>query len=635
MSQKTLQEIKRVTPVVVKDSEGETVDEKELFEMKTKAVERNALQSPAGFVPVKNVETETAPTPLDLKEIESIVASAVKSAVDEVKAATDAEKAELETRNRQLENERDGINSSLAETAEAVRQTNEKLTALETELNESKRIINNFNDLGKLHGSGQPAKEAKNDEVKEQNNAPKFKTVNFNTNISIGYNDKLPGTFREIQHHIDSLPKVLKYTGTKERVIDFDKQELDRYVKQNYRHVLADLNSWGKGAGLFRGTDIQMIDPGESVANTIISDLPGGFLPTLSAIMRVTHRPGFVFHMMPLMRYDFAKSRGNVIQIGRFNYLSVSPTLADYELSAGSTYSAITTRSDSMNTSKVDVQIREYGRGKEDAQTQINPIRIVSFVEYFSAYELAAELNQKFGYDYAQFEDRLIRSRYDVTSVIWYNRGNTITTSATALQNGDGRMSKQFLREMRHRAHSSTSPWEPLPDGNFISVMNSTAWKQLREDLDDDWEVPTPSNLLDFLNAMLPAYVPDESEPRVNGYMGVIEGVHCFESNAFGVGNAGADGVTNVTVRAGSPATTATFRDSYFFGHGAVGRGVAMPVEVRTDSVTNFDRESRLTWLSWEGVDTLDVDPTGSGNSSQQLRVAKFRTTDNALSGLS
>ena len=166
-----------------------------------------------------------------------------------------------------------------------------------------------------------------------------------------------------------------------------------------------------------------------------------------------------------------------------------------------------------------------------------------------------------------------------------------------------------------------------------MAVLNPTAWKQLREDLDDDWEAPTQANLLDFLNAMLPAYVPDESEPRVNGYMGLVEGVHVFESNAFGVGNAGADGVSNVTVRA--PSTTALFRDSYFFGHGAVGRGIAMPVEVRTDSVTNFDRESRLTWLSWEGVDALDVDPTGSGVASQQLRVAKFRTTDNALSGLS
>jgi hypothetical protein len=631
---KTLQEIKRITPVVVKDSDGQSVDQKELFEMKVKAVERGEIKNAIPVVPVKNTETETPPAPLDLKAIESLIASAVSSAIAEVKAAAEAEKqSALEAQKQQAEAEKNEIKSSLAETTEAVKQTSEKLSALETELNESKRIINNFNDLGKLHGSSQPAKKVETEEVKTQNNAPKFKTLNFNTNIAIGYNDKLPGTFREIQHHIDSLPKAIKFTGAKERVLDFDKTELDRYVKENYRHVLNDLDLWGRKAGLFKGTDIQMIDPGENVTNTIISDLPGGFLPTLSAIMRVTHRPGFVFHMMPLVRYDFAKSRGNVIQIGRFNYLSTSPSLADYELSAGNAYSSITTRSDSMSTSKVDVEIREYGRGKESASTQINPIRIVSFVEYFSAYELAAELNQKFGYDYAQFEDRLIRSRYDVTSVIWYNRGNTINTAATALQNGDGRMNQQFLREMRHRAHSSSSPWEPLPDGNFMAVLNPTAWKQLREDLDDDWEAPTQANLLDFLNAMLPAYVPDESEPRVNGYMGLVEGVHVFESNAFGVGNAGADGVSNVTVRA--PSTTALFRDSYFFGHGAVGRGIAMPVEVRTDSVTNFDRESRLTWLSWEGVDALDVDPTGSGVASQQLRVAKFRTTDNALSGLS
>jgi len=92
---KTLQEIKRITPVVVKDSDGQSVDEKELFEMRVKAVERGEIKNAIPVVPVKNTETETLPAPLDLKAIESLIASAVSSAIAEVKAA-----AEAETRNR-------------------------------------------------------------------------------------------------------------------------------------------------------------------------------------------------------------------------------------------------------------------------------------------------------------------------------------------------------------------------------------------------------------------------------------------------------------------------------------------------------------------------------------------------------
>jgi len=35
-----------------------------------------------------------------------------------------------------------------------------------------------------------------------------------------------------------------------------------------------------------------------------------------------------------------------------------------------------------------------------------------------------------------------------------------------------------------------------------------------------------------------------------------------------------------------------------------------------------------MTWLAWRGYKTLDVDPVGTGEPSQQLRVAELRTLD-------
>jgi hypothetical protein len=56
-----------------------------------------------------------------------------------------------------------------------------------------------------------------------------------------------------------------------------------------------------------------------------------------------------------------------------------------------------------------------------------------------------------------------------------------------------------------------------------------------------------------------------------------------------------------------------------------------MPFQITFDNVTQFDRRIRATWLAWLGYKTLDVDPIGTGEASQQLRVAELRTLDVAV----
>jgi hypothetical protein len=74
-----------------------------------------------------------------------------------------------------------------------------------------------------------------------------------------------------------------------------------------------------------------------------------------------------------------------------------------------------------------------------------------------------------------------------------------------------------------------------------------------------------------------------------------------------------------------------TTRTGYLIGAGALGVGVGMPFQITFDNVTQFDRRIRATWLAWLGYKTLDVDPVGTGEASQQLRVAELRTLDVAV----
>jgi hypothetical protein len=143
----------------------------------------------------------------------------------------------------------------------------------------------------------------------------------------------------------------------------------------------------------------------------------------------------------------------------------------------------------------------------------------------------------------------------------------------------------------------------------------------------DIWRILTPEDIEALSGILNPTVIPPESGSRVSGYLGTYYGFHIFESNAFGVGSAGTEGVQNETILTVSTKT----RTSYAFGNSAVGRGVGTPMEIRQNEITNYQRLQTFIWRSEEGFAALDVDPIGYSDSSavpQQLRVFQIHTTD-------
>ncbi|NET97611.1 hypothetical protein, partial [Okeania sp. SIO1H2] len=172
----------------------------------------------------------------------------------------------------------------------------------------------------------------------------------------------------------------------------------------------------------------------------------------------------------------------------------------------------------------------------------------------------------------------------------------------------------------------------PLPDGNYGLVLCPRQVKQLKASLDNDWEAPTPEALEALSNMMLADY-PNGEDLRVSGYLGQVENFHIWSTNVFGVGTAGAEGVTSETD--GQSGTT-TFREGYAFGGATVGRAIGgSGVQILYDANRDFGRIDRAIWHSYEDFGPLDVDPTGYSDTStvpQELRVAKIRTADAAVS---
>ena len=622
----TLKEIKRVTPVVVKDSaEGsDAPSQEEIYTLTQKATFRGDLKSSEGGVPVKNSDPDPTPVSVfDPKAIQEIVKNTVAETVASVKQAMESEKqSALESQKQQFEATKATLEASLNSATEAIQKSNEKIAQLETKITESEKTINNFADLGKLYGSQTPEK---------------MQLPNFNKTVAHDA-DKITGALQETFDLIEDIQKnsgMIRQSvmGGNQTMDLYNKAPLDRHIRDNRKAVINSLEDWGRKRGWFRGNSAAPV-LGESSKNspTTAADLPPFFLDTLSAIVRTTHISGLTFWQIPTYALDFTARSGTVIRIPRLNYLTSSPAVNDYLLSGKGEYADLTSESDNSSASSVSAEIFEYGRGKVGASTPIRPMAIPSFTEFFSAMPMLEWMQKSLFRDYASFDNTMIKTMLDSTSLHLYNKNGTLVTSPTGLSaSGDnGTFTKKFMRKLYQYAHDNL--FQMNDDETFFLYLNSTQILQLKESYENerDWQANTKRDLDDLLNILNPSYIPPGDTGRVTGYLGLVEKFHIFETGqSVGTGAAGQPGVQNETL-GGSFGSRIT-RTGYLIGAGALGIGEAMPFEIRQDDVTQFDRRTRMTWLAWRGYKTLDVDPVGTGEPSQQLRVAELRTLDVAV----
>lgn len=589
----------------------------------------------------KKIVAEAAKTeikPEEKLDIPSLISQTVKATVNSQEAKL---AAALQAKNLEIQKEKDAKEQAVKEALEA--QKKEFQAQLEKKLSEAKEShqLELAKSLAVIESKNKEVEQAKTSEKRladvfklHGNTHPvatkQMKTPGLNTLLSSS-RDRLPEAITVLESLRNEAPSIAKYTKSGEIYTCHNFVEADRYIQANRKEVIQALEQLAKAHGLLVGSSGK-INANSVVkqAATQISDIPGGFLPTLSAVVRMTHRTGLVFWQFAQTAFDYLKGHGSTIDVYRSAYAPASVSPADWQLSGGGSFVVLDTNIQQVQTGIVPIVVQEYGMGKPSTANQ--PIASTAFVMAYSMIDLISIIERNLGRNYAQFEERTIRSLYNGTSVICYNSNSSVvnnpaSVAASTATNPSGILTKEYLTELHSYIYGLQV--EPFPDGNYALVLNPKQISQLKNSLLNLWRIVTPENIEAVTSILNNTMIPPETG-KISGYVGTYYGFHVFETNAFGVGAPSSEGVQTETVGSTSGVTT---RTGYAFGSNAVGRGIGTPMEIRQNEITNYQRLNSFIWRSEEGFAALDVDPTGYSDTSavpQQLRVFQIRTTDAA-----
>jgi hypothetical protein len=479
----------------------------------------------------------------------------------------------------------------------------EKIAAVEAAKQSAEDKLAVFSNLFKLTGNPEPV-------------APKIEMPAVNAIIN-SKSDKPQGAlaeFMSIQGPVRTLDE--------EQFVSSATPEHQRFIKQNLNSLIIDLETYGRNNGMFRGRSSGNGTIADTNAVTQISDLPGGFLETLSPIVRETHQPSTIFWQFADNRIDFTAGKGDTIDVYRSPLAAPIVNPDDRLLSGGGVYADIVSTTDSVQTGIVKIVVNEWGRGKPGSG--VSPLGIARFTQTFSMIETLQIIDRVLMHDYELWEDLKCRRMWTPTSRVVYNGNDSVVTLPASVPTvAQGHCTWQFLNELFGYMRGLQIP--TYRDGCYGIALTTKAATQLKASLGIRYQFETVVDAMALTN-ILNLAEPGE-KGKVTGYLGKIENFHVFESNNFSAGATGTEGVRTETTGAGA----ATTRSCFAFGASSFGRGIAEPFQLVADEVTNFRRRTRITWISWEGFGAMDVDPVGYADTSavpQQLRVLDVRFTD-------
>ena len=599
------------TKVIVQE-ESATVSEAEHLKQQMKPKPKGFKAEIEALSP-----TETEEEPVKEEKPDPVLAAIAQlnEKVDQLSAdkeASDNRVTELES---QLEDQRSEAEGAIAELQT---QHQQELEAVNADKQAADERVTRLEGLFKLTGNQHATTEA---EATSMDSAP-----NVNTLLASERSPK--GMYREIQSILDSAQIAQKYTGAGALITTRDNRELNAFIRharkdsKTWHQLLMDVESHAKANGLLRGPSSKVTDRN---AATVGADIDGGFLDTLSVIMRTNNRPQYIFRNFANTRIDFAQGLGDTVKVPRAAYQTGPSNPNDRLLSGAGTFANIDSTNQRLQTGTVSALIDEWGLGKNSEHP---PVGIPSFVQAYSMIDLMGLLERNLGEDYYRWEDMKVRSLWAPTSRVVYNDGDDVTTTTA---NADGSVTLQFLNNLY--GYMRGLKIQTYLDGCYGIVLISKDCSQFRNEMiaDGIWQAPS-REALEALSNSLSISVGMDVGPTdlAAAYQGKHGNFHIFDTNAYGtgtVGTAGADGegVQTETVAAGA----ATTRSNYAFGADTIGRGIGTEMEIRRDTNDNFGRVGRYIWRSEEGFVAMDVDPTGYSDTSevpQQLRVLDVRT---------
>lgn len=523
-----------------------------------------------------------------------------------------------------LSQENTALKNQVTDLLTQLNTTRDELTRTTEERNRFQNDAQVLNDIGRLYGNSEFPQV---NTLIQSNDSPKglaVELINILNNRELSKVNPSVGGYSPTTGQIYATQREPKYAS--ELIQRSFREARGKGLTWRDSQVIKDVETWAKKHGFLNGRVVNAAGPTTGATGSVVS----AFLDVLSTLMRETHSQSNIFWQFTITAYDASSAPGKNILVPRFNALPAPTTLADFIIADTVTYNpligSIGTVSDSQNlemtTAPVDCKQWGIGRG---TSVGTRPVFIPEFHEALSLVDLMDACESRLMRNYYQFEELLIRSEYEKAGTIVYNDGGAVTPTATDVAVGDnGGMTRQFLTSLYSAMYAAQIP--TYPDGAYVLTLNPTASGQLKMSYDNLLAIPSLEQLENVTNML--RQVSGFDFGRTSNYVGFSpDGFHLFVGNSFGVGAAGASAtVQNTTFSAGVGVQVTN--DSFAFGPGCVGRGVALPVEIRSNEAP-FQMGSAYIWTERSGIGSMDLD--ASLGSGQQTRCWRLRTTRRAV----
>lgn len=478
--------------------------------------------------------------------------------------------------------------------------------AVVDELNRTKQERDKLADVFKLMGNPNP---------RQKDSFP-----SFNRHHGLGREpDGMAKDFFDLLGDRNACPSAVWIDpNSGDRYLQKDTRIAQRFYRKNKDTLMESLETAFKRQGFLVGnivTDAAQPGMTSGAAGSIPDSI---MLETLSTMMRETHSPKYIYWQFPVTVTRLGNGPGANILVPRYEFLDEPTSIGDYELSTLTSYTQISNDNQALVMTTVPATVQEYGLGKGN-KVATRAVAIPEFVSAYSLTDLMTALNTRLGHNYNGVEDLAIRGLYARTTRVYYNNRGRVAASPGDLSAGSGGiLTENFLNNL-YAQMQMDDIWT-YPDGCYSGTLSPMQVAQLKNDLGEQWHPATPTEIQDLTNMLMAAGAPEME--RVSQYLGKYCGFHLYQQNSHSKGAPGSEGVHSENI-AGASHTT---RSNYFFGPGAVGRGIGMPMSVRMDDAGTFKRLNRYVWLSFESYTLLDLD--SAINPTQQTRCVEVRCLD-------
>ena len=542
----------------------------------------------------------------DLKTQLQALQAELDAAKQEKQSATESLESAKESLKSELENKTEGYEETVAGLKTELESKAESLKALEAEkarLTESVKTLetansNNTERLAKLEGlmtlKGNP------------------NGANANTGLQIvGEGSDASRRFEKLlaQSHTHRIlnPSTQAFEMAKHN------PDADKFWANNRKEISEGIGAILRDKGYLNGGGATTQDI------TLPADIPSLAFQHLSSMIRLNPYADLILDQFARENVQLGIAPGmgaKNFAFPRYNQITRPTTKASRTLTTGT---AINAGSQAVTQKNAAVEILELGLGVDSSNMAVG---LSTFVTAFSMVDLEEIVMMNLGLDYQATKNLFLQEELFRADVTLYNdKGTATATIGNLAATDDGRMANNFLASVYAYMRNAQVP--TTIDGCYYLIAHPNAVQQLLADKSEKERFISPEQL-DLVGEGL-ARNRSQYGGRVSGYKGKYSGFHVFEQNVFGVGAAATAGVQNETIATVSTLT----RTSLAMGVDSIGWASALPVQVRMDEFSDFQRQKRMIWYSHENSVSLDVKTTSG--TGETMRVVKLNTLDSAI----